>query len=335
LNDPFEGKRAYSTAVYTGNTGDAAGKILIFGGCSGPANICINDYESVLEYQLNTKTWSVKRSAKSPVGRSQHHAQMTSKGMLIWGGISDRAQSGRGESLNSGGVYDPKTETWTEMPTHDAPSPRRFATAVWTGTENPTLSNDEKLIVFGGCDKQQGEYCPTTYEDGGVFDLDSFTWRKIKKSPFRARARHIAVWTGESMFVWGGLKGSSTLIDGALFTFTWDQDSRSLNETWNIVSSIVPEGRYDHSAVWAGDRVLIWGGVKSIGEYAYGMREYHLPSTRRPRGTWRTPVTAAAPVGRKLHSAHWIDDSFFVWGGTSLKRSYLYSGGRFFPKVSP
>ena len=55
--------------------------------------------------------------------------------MIVWGGYSGSA------NLNSGGVYDPATDTWTATSMTNAPSARRYHRAVWTGS---------RMIVWGG-----------------------------------------------------------------------------------------------------------------------------------------------------------------------------------------
>ena len=55
--------------------------------------------------------------------------------MIIWGGqdaVSD---------LNTGGRYNPGTDSWTATSTINAPSLRTLHTAVWTGHE---------MIIWGG-----------------------------------------------------------------------------------------------------------------------------------------------------------------------------------------
>jgi len=54
--------------------------------------------------------------------------------MVVWGG-SD------GPFVETGGVYDPATDTWMPTTTTNAPSSRYLHTAVWTGTQ---------MIVWGG-----------------------------------------------------------------------------------------------------------------------------------------------------------------------------------------
>ena len=46
-----------------------------------------------------------------------------------------------GGGVNTGGRYDPSTDSWTATSTTDAPDARDRHTAVWTGSE---------MIVWGG-----------------------------------------------------------------------------------------------------------------------------------------------------------------------------------------
>jgi len=56
--------------------------------------------------------------------------------MIVWGGTN-----GPSSFLNTGGRYDPSTDSWTATSTTNAPADREWHTAVWTGTE---------MIVWGG-----------------------------------------------------------------------------------------------------------------------------------------------------------------------------------------
>jgi N-acetylneuraminic acid mutarotase len=55
--------------------------------------------------------------------------------MIVWGG------TGNGVVLNSGGRYNPSSDSWKTMSSTDTPSPRSGHKAVWTGNE---------MIVWGG-----------------------------------------------------------------------------------------------------------------------------------------------------------------------------------------
>ena len=50
-------------------------------------------------------------------------------------------------ALNTGGRYNPSTDSWTATSTTNAPSARDDHTAVWTGSE---------MIVWGGYDGTSG-----------------------------------------------------------------------------------------------------------------------------------------------------------------------------------
>ena len=55
--------------------------------------------------------------------------------MIVWGGEDAR------HYLNTGGRYDPGTDSWTATSITNAPDARHLHTAVWTGSE---------MIVWGG-----------------------------------------------------------------------------------------------------------------------------------------------------------------------------------------
>jgi len=68
--------------------------------------------------------------------------------MIAWGG------EGAAGDTNTGGRYDPSTDTWTVTNTTNAPAARDLQTAVWT---------DSQMIVWGGyLDLNTGgRYCAT------------------------------------------------------------------------------------------------------------------------------------------------------------------------------
>ena len=73
--------------------------------------------------------------------------------MLVWGGY------GSSGYINTGGQYNPVTDTWTTMSTTDAPQARYDHTAIWTGSE---------MLVWGG-------YSGTAYlNTGGCLQLEHY-----------------------------------------------------------------------------------------------------------------------------------------------------------------
>lgn len=72
--------------------------------------------------------------------------------------------------------------------------PRIAATGVWTGRD---------VIVWGGW-PWGGEGVSAPLADGGMYDPTADEWQVLPDAPVRGRARHIAVWTGQEMLIWGG-----------------------------------------------------------------------------------------------------------------------------------
>ena len=71
--------------------------------------------------------------------------------MIVWGGYDGS------NNLNTGGRYNPSTDSWTATSTTNAPTGRDHHTAVWTGSE---------MIVWGGVNgfylNTGGRYNPST-----------------------------------------------------------------------------------------------------------------------------------------------------------------------------
>ena len=108
--------------------------------------------------------------------------------MIVWGG-----RTGNNLPLNTGGRYNPSTNSWRATSLTNAPTARHAHTAVWTGSE---------MIVWGGYVFERGAYHRT--RTGGKYNPGTNSW--IATSRLNAptpRGEHIAVWTGSEMIVWG------------------------------------------------------------------------------------------------------------------------------------
>src|SRR6202035_1541843 len=125
------------------------------------------------------------RPARRP-GRENHTAVWTGNRMIVWGGFAN----GVGYE-NTGGRYNPGTDSWTATSIANAPTGRELHTAVWAGGE---------MIVWGGRDN------PSYFNTGGKYNPSTDSWAAISitNAP-AARADHTAVWTGSEMIVWGGI----------------------------------------------------------------------------------------------------------------------------------
>src|SRR6266567_831433 len=116
-------------------------------------------------------TWTATTNA--PSGRFLHTAVWTGSEMIVWGGHDSW------NYVNTGGRYNPSTDTWAPTSTTNAPSGRYYHTAVWTGSE---------MIIWGGLGNlggvnTGGRYNPST---------DSWTATSTINAP-AARYQHTAV----------------------------------------------------------------------------------------------------------------------------------------------
>src|SRR6266581_277181 len=95
------------------------------------------------------------------------------------------------------------------------------------------------------------------------------------------------------------------------------------DDTWTPTSTTnAPAGRYEHTAVWTGSEMIVWGGFN--GSFLNTGGRYH-PGT----GSWTATSTTIAPAGRDRYTAVWTGSEMIVWGG--FNGSYLNTGGRYNP----
>jgi N-acetylneuraminic acid mutarotase len=215
-------------------------------------------------------------------------AVWTGAEMLVWGG----------DNRNTGGRYDPLTDSWRPITTAGAPSGRSGHAAVWTG---------DRMIVWGG----------NGLVTGGRYDPAADAWTPTSTLGAPAgRFDFRAVWTGSVMIVWGGYFGGGTLLNtGARYNPSTD--------TWSPTSTAgAPLPGYRHVAVWSGTEMIVWGGV---GTSAGGL---YNPAT----DSWRPTSLLNAPGPRDLGVAVWTGTEMVVWGG--FDGGFAPGGGRFDPATN-
>src|SRR5881397_88589 len=140
------GGRYYHTAVWTGT------EMIVWGGWGNTGYLKTGG-----RYDPSTDTWvATSTGANAPSGRQYHTAVWSGTEMIVWGGEGNDANP-----LNTGGRYNPSTDTWnTTSSGPNVPVARYWHTAVWTGTE---------MIVWGG-------FNGGSLNTGGRFDPSSDTW---------------------------------------------------------------------------------------------------------------------------------------------------------------
>jgi hypothetical protein len=95
------------------------------------------------------------------------------------------------------------------------------------------------------------------------------------------------------------------------------------DDTWTATStSSAPNARSEHTAVWTGSEMIVWGGYN--GSLLNTGGKYN-PST----DSWAAANITNAPAGRVAHTAVWTGSEMIVWGGQN--GPVLNTGGRYNP----
>jgi len=112
--------------------------MIVWGGFE-PGFFLVTPFNTGGRYNPSTNAWIATSTTNAPDGRSSHTAVWNGSEMIVWGGHGDF--DSLGYYFNTGGRYDPGTDSWTATSTVNAPEGRYSHTAVWTGNE---------MIVWGG-----------------------------------------------------------------------------------------------------------------------------------------------------------------------------------------
>jgi N-acetylneuraminic acid mutarotase len=276
------------TAVWTGT------EMIVWGG----NGCCPIYFNTGGRYNPATDSWTATSTANAPDGRVIHTAVWTGTEMIVWGGQGPLPPPG---FFNTGGRYNPGTDSWTATSTINAPVARAYDTAVWTGSE---------MIVWGGYPytNSGGRYEPGT---------DSWTATSLTNAP-EARGYHTAVWTGSEMIVWGGGHGGNTEMN------TGGRYNPGSN-TWTATSTNnAPASRFSPKAVWTGSQMVVWGGAND-GDVFFNTGGRYNPGTNG----WTATSITGAPTGRLLTTAVWTGSQMIVWGGQDDSGNNLNTGGRY------
>ena len=169
-------------------------------------------------YDPSSDSWIATTANNIPSARLLHTAVWTGSEMIVWGGIDESFFN----TFNTGGRYDPATDTWTPTSTFNPPHERVSHTAVWTGNE---------MIVWGGVTGLAGSYL----NSGGRYNPGTDNWvaTSITNAP-DPRQLHSAIWGGNEMIVWGGAAANFFNTGGR---YNPNTDSWTSTSTANAPSS--------------------------------------------------------------------------------------------------
>jgi len=276
------------TAVWTGS------EMIVWGGEAGNATCC-QYFNTGGRYNPSTNTWTATSTTNAPAARFSHTAIWTGSEMIVWGGVIENPNPPF--VTNTGGRYNPSTDTWTVTSTTNVPTARSLPTAVWTGSE---------MIVWGG-------FGHGYYNSGGRYNPSTDSWIATSRTKAPLVFNHTAVWTGSEMVIWGRNYAGST---GGRYNPETD--------SWAVTGAVnAPTAREGHTAIWTGSEMIVWGGSRTS--------DYHyLKSGGRydpVNDSWTATSTANAPTARYRHTAVWTGTEMIVWGGYGITR--LNTGGRY------
>jgi len=261
-------------------------------------------------YDLATDTWKPMTPPDPNVVMPRETAAIwTGAAMVVWGG---RQPAGAENAVNTGGRYDPVLDVWTPTSVTGAPAARSLHTSIWTGSG---------MIVWGGTGA-------TVYDSGGRYDPVSDAWAPIA-SGGTARYGHVAVWTGAKMLAWGG-QGLTGGLGGPVAIYDPGTNAWSASSTPLPGQDQPPSPRINHTAVWTGTRMIVWGGQNpSSSSVKYNDGSGYDPGLDR----WFATASAGAPGVRDKHVALWTGARMVIWGGTNAC-CLLSDGGEYDPAAN-
>lgn len=223
-------------------------------------------------------------------GRHGHVAVWTGDEMLVYGGDAETL-----DGADAGAAYDPASGRWRRLSSFQ---PLLDPQGVWTG---------EALLVLGTPPTGGSEQIPASVL--GVYDPTTDRWTEAATSPHPARYGATLVWTGEELIVWGGTSGgddpaASPGAHGIAYDPTADR--------WRELPDAPIEPRLLHSAVWTGQRMVVWGGTSDLGRVGHELADgaAYDPAT----DTW-TALPSAPLEPRANHLAVVLDGRLVILGG--------------------
>jgi len=267
--------------------------MLIWGGNTSPGTLT----NTGARYDPATDTWTtISTGANVPVARTDHTCVWgldVISYFIVWGGWDGT------QLLNSGGRYDPLTDSWKTISTSGAPTPRRYHSAIWN------LNASSEMIIWGGRD------ATGVVNTGGQYNAGPDVWSATKTGPGVPSPRefHAAVFAlgPKKMIVWGGRDATSTYLNNGAY---YDPAPGK----WTTMSTVnAPTARAFHSGVLDGNTITIWWGGYNGTSHLNSGGIYNVTTN-----TWTVMSTTNAPSGRRYHAAAFVSGTInrmIIWGG--------------------
>jgi len=162
------------------------------------------------------------------------------------------------------------------------------STMVVTLTRADTVvgSAQARLRGHGALPSASADSGASTHNDSGASSLDASSgndatvdgggqpdvghadtadrWRPMSTDGAPASNRHVAVWTGTEMIVWGGLHNVGTSTEPRYEAHDEGAVYNRERDRWRSMSiTNAPAARQHHSAIWTGTEMFVWGGSEA------------------------------------------------------------------------
>lgn len=245
--------RTYASHAWTGS------EMLIWGGVRVAATTGYTFLEDGAKYNPSTDSWTPISKTNAPVKRAFASAVWTGTEMLIWGGTESANESINATTFNftnTGGRYNPATNTWTPTNLIGAPTARTQAAAVWTGTV---------MVVFGG---NSGN---TVLSNGGRYNPSTNSWLSMAtlNAPVADYGQTRMFWDASLNLVY--VLGENTT--GARYN--------PITNVWTAMAPC-PTSYNKTSAVQVGNQIWIYGINGKIYQYTGSTNSWTMVSPPSP-----------------------------------------------------
>jgi hypothetical protein len=255
-----------------------------------------------IAYDPAANAW--RRFARPPTGFISHAADpapvWTGEEVLVWDDSNIDDTSGKWIDGGRGAAYNPATDRWRPLPRSPLTN-RTWAIQAWTGSQ--------LLVISGSC----GDSGEIRCQDGAAYDPAANTWTPIPALAGGASAiapEAASTWTGSELIIW-----SATTSQDGLRIRNAARAYNPRSRRWRTLPPAPITPRRLAAAVWAGDRLLVWGGLRHLpgGRLAYpdDGAAYDPRSNR-----WQTLPEAPVP-GRALPLTVWTGDRAIFVGGVN------------------
>lgn len=169
---------------------------------------------------------------------------------------------------------------------------------------------DHHLVLWGG-GSQEGLSAA-----GEWMNVRSGQLRAMPRSPISPRQNHSSVWSGEELIIWGGNadrgRGRGTVSNGAAFNPS--------DRSWRLLAPSPLSARFNHTGIWTGRQMLIWGGIENISSETSGAKPRVLTdgaSYDPSDDEWR--LLPKSPLrGSPGQLTAWTGDEMLVWATGGL-----------------